>query len=137
MKVTYQTVEEELTLFVSDCARCGIVFGIPTTLENRRRQDGQLFYCPNGHTLTFGETETDRLKRELNTARGDLAWNRERVASLAAERDRAENSLRTTKGHLTRLRKRAEAGVCIHCNRTFQNVQRHMASKHKDCGEPE
>jgi hypothetical protein len=118
-------------LYVLDCANCGVVFGITEDDEQRRRQDGSSFHCPNGHRQSWHETEVDRLKRELEEARKATAWARESTARARGEAERAQNSLRTTKGHLTRLKARAQAGVCIHCHRTFQNVQRHMASKHE------
>lgn len=39
---------------------------------------GQTFYCPNGHSLTFGDTELDKLRRE-----------RDRLAQRVAEKDDA------------------------------------------------
>ena len=35
-------------------------------------------------------------------------------------------------GQLTKAKKRAEAGMCPHCKRTFQKVQRHIANKHTE-----
>lgn len=54
-----------LTLFVMDCPECGIVFGIPATLESRRREDGKSIYCPNGHTSGwYNDTTAKKLERE-------------------------------------------------------------------------
>ena len=123
-------VNRRVALFVLDCAECGVVFGITKDYEERRRKDGVSFHCPNGHANAWNETEADRLKRELEQARSDTAWARKRMADALAEAKGTANSLRVTKGHMTRLKNRANAGVCIHCNRTFANVQRHMADKH-------
>lgn len=39
---------------------------------------------------------------------------------------------RAQKGQNTRLKNRIAAGVCPCCNRSFQNVARHMAGQHPD-----
>ena len=58
----------------------------------------------------------------------------EAEASLATLLDTEERSHAATRGHLTRAKKqvhRAEHGVCPHCNRSFQNLARHMQTKHE------
>lgn len=45
--------------------------------------------------------------------------------------DKAEASLKATKGVVTRLSKRASAGTCPCCNRTFKQLAAHMATKHQ------
>lgn len=47
-------------------------------------------------------------------------------------REGAERSASAYKGQATRLRNRIKAGVCPRCNRTFQNLQRHMAGQHPE-----
>lgn len=41
------------------------------------------------------------------------------------------------KGNVTKLKKRASAGLCPCCNRHFTNLQRHIASKHPDINKEE
>jgi hypothetical protein len=36
---------------------CGVLFAAPQKLLDTRRFDGQSFYCPNGHSLSFKGTE--------------------------------------------------------------------------------
>lgn len=131
---TAYTDGERITtsLYVSDCANCGVIFGMPRDMERNRRADAGTFYCPNGHSLHFGKSDVDKEREARETAERNAKWWEQRADVYRAEAEQNANSLRTTKGHLTRLKKRAEAGVCIHCNRTFQNVQRHMQSKHGD-----
>jgi hypothetical protein len=58
---------------------------------------------------------------------------RRRAGRLAAERDQAEASARAHKGHATRLKNRAQAGMCPHgCNRHFKDLERHCKNKHPD-----
>jgi hypothetical protein len=117
------TLEAIQNLRLISCYKCAIVWGQPVQFDNKRKADQESFFCPNGHEQYYAESETDDLKRQLDRARTDLAAARKRESGALA-------SLRATKGHLTRLQKRAQAGVCIHCNRHFDNVARHMEGKH-------
>lgn len=118
-----------------DCANCGVPFGITEEYEERRREDGHNFYCPNGHANAWNsqrQRELDeakkaaaRLQERLDAERG---WSAQLESDLHTER----KSHATTKGQLTRAKKRASAGVCLHCNRHFENVERHMKSKHTE-----
>lgn len=117
---------ESIELYVLDCARCGVVFAINRDYEQRRRKDGSGFYCPNGHSNIYQPAlEAEKQKRQIATL--------ERRLANAQEDARAANaSLITTKGHLTRARKRADKGLCLHCNRHFANVERHVAHMHPE-----
>lgn len=120
---------------ILDCANCGITFGITSSFEQRRREDHKGFYCPNGHSNVYkGESETEKLRRRLDFARDN-------AARIAAERDQAKQDAKVQKGRATRFlndrdreRKRAAAGVCPCCNRTFKQLARHMASQHPEHG---
>ncbi len=110
---------------------CGIRHAIPSELrreqqrahENGRREN---VYCPLGHQhAPAGESKAQRLERQLDAARNE-------AARRAAERDQAEASAKAHKGHATRLRKRAKAGTCPCCKRTFKQLSRHMATQHPD-----
>ena len=112
-------------LEVTDCCVCGTIFAVPERLiDQRRRRAGDL-HCPNGHVLTWKETDVQRVEKKLQR-------ERELSALRAAERDQAEASLRAQKGATTRAKKRSAAGVCPCCNRTFQQLTRHMNTKHPD-----
>jgi hypothetical protein len=126
------TYAGETTLEVTTCGVCGVLFAAPQRLLDSCREDGDSFFCPNGHSLVFNDYENKRLKRQLER-------ERDRNAALAAQRDQAEAEARTQKGRATRFRNdrdrikgRVAAGVCPCCNRTFKNLERHMASQHPD-----
>lgn len=53
-----------------------------------------------------------------------------RNEELREEAKRERNRANGYKGHATRITKRAKAGVCPCCNRSFENLRRHMASQH-------
>ena len=120
---------------VIDCARCSILFGVPQAFADKRREDGAGFYCPNGHSLGWHETEEDRLRK-----RAELLDRRLRSAQDTADRwrENAERERRSAiayKGHLTRIRKRIVNGVCPvpGCKRSgFTKVMAHIASQHPD-----
>lgn len=111
---------------------CGMVHGVPVELvQHQRRQfdDGlkpRDIYCPLGHAwVPAGKTG---LARERDA-------RRRAEASLTAMRDQlyAERKAHaSTKGKLTKTRKRAQAGVCPCCKRSFVQLARHVRSQHPD-----
>jgi hypothetical protein len=129
---TYRQDIGQVTLYVSDCAECGVVFGIPSTLERRRRDDGGAFYCPNGHNLVFTESEVDKARKRAEQAEREAQWARTSRDSWRDQAQAAERRRAAVKGQLTKVKKRVAAGVCPGCNRTFQDLARHMAGKHPD-----
>jgi hypothetical protein len=136
-RVTLKVVTAE-EFYISQCADCGVRFGIPVEFEQRRRADKRGFYCPNGHSLSWNESEADRLKAKLQAAEQAAAAarkevERERGWRLQAREDarHAERRLAAQKGVTTRMRKRVANGVCPCCNRSFTDLRRHMETKHK------
>jgi hypothetical protein len=61
-----------------------------------------------------------------------IAEKDDEIRSERELREAAERSAAAAKGNVTKLRKRAAAGVCPCCNRTFLALQKHMAHKHPD-----
>jgi hypothetical protein len=109
------------TLTVTSCW-CGVNLAIPANLYRyARNHSNYSIYCPLGHTFFYRNSFEDELKRE----RRQHEATRE---LLHAE----ERSHVATRGHLTRARRRAAAGVCPCCHRSFENVARHVKTKHPD-----
>ena len=115
MEMTYTE-----TLVVTHC-HCGIALAIPENLNRTARDDGKAIYCPIGHTFVY----TENYKAKLERAERRIQATRE---LLHAE----ERSHTATRGHLTRHKKRAAAGVCPCCHRTFKQLRKHMNVKHPD-----
>ncbi len=119
------------SLSVENCCTCGVAFAMPSSFQSQRRSDKQLFYCPNGHGQSYtGETDAakaKRLEQEKSNLQKRLEWAEQAVTvereRVAAERKKSRN-----------LRVRVKNGVCPCCSRTFQNLQRHIATKHPDFG---
>lgn len=111
-----------------ECCDCGMLFAITNDFMRRRKKDHGLFYCPAGHGQHYtGRTEEQKLKAELQ-----LANNRadEMQRRAAEESQRAASISRSYK----RVRERVKNGVCPCCNRTFDNLARHMKTKHPAYG---
>lgn len=107
-----------------DCGGCGIVFGVPNVwLENRKRSH-KAWWCPNGCCRAYQE-ESDVEKAQRLAREAQARVNQEQHLRLVAERERDKVLLQKK-----RLEKRVARGVCTCCNRTFENLARHMVSKH-------
>lgn len=111
-----------------DCYLCGVPFALTERLYSQRLDDGANFYCPNGHQQHFTESTRDKLRK----AEERLAEERRRTKAARDLLEHEERSHAATRGHLTRHKKRVSAGVCPCCNRTFQQLARHMKTKHPE-----
>jgi len=122
-----------VTLVHESCCKCGVVFGLESGHQGQLLKSHGDFWCPNGHQQHYlGESDADRLKRER--AEFEARLQRERVRLAAEQRIRfaTERQLRAQKGATTKLRRRAAAGTCPCCQRTFQSLTRHMKDRHPD-----
>lgn len=119
---TYYTTTE-LRLDVEDCCNCGIRFAMPADLNRRLRDNpGTTFYCPKGHAQHYtGKSARQKLKDA-----------EAREVALRDQLRAAEADAEATRVRLLRDRRRFANGVCPCCNRSFDNVRRHMESKHPD-----
>ena len=114
------------------CGECGCVWGFPAALKKQRLEDGKQFFCPNGHRRSFtrGQGEADLLRRERDSLKQQTARLEDRIRDERGRAERERHRANGYKGHATKMTKRAKAGVCPCCNRTFQQLARHMAAKH-------
>lgn len=98
------------------CCRCKMEFGMPDEFYRMAVQmkESLSFYCPAGHKQHFpsGESETDKLRRELNRAKQDNAYWRDMADAERKEREAAERSASARKGAIMWMKKRAAVGVC-------------------------
>lgn len=122
-----------LTFEVTYCcdAACATPIVMPTTVYNRFLQNHELFCCPFGHKQRFtGPSEAEKLKQQLESERTSKEW-------WIKKADQHSKSALAYKGQVTRIKNRVKNGVCPCCNRTFQNLMRHMATKHPDYAQHE
>lgn len=120
------------------CYSCHIVFAIPAEFMARRRRDHVDFYCPAGHAQHYvAESEETKLRRERDRLKQQVAQKDDEITEARAGWREAEDRAKAErarangyKGHATRITKRAQAGVCPCCRRTFQALAEHMRKQH-------
>lgn len=134
MGATVYSINEFVTLETVVCGKCGITFAMPAKFRSDRLQDGQAFYCPNGHGRVYRDDELDRLRAQLEDSRRATVRAEElrRVALKEAEHSTIE--WRKSKTRLRNLRERVKNGVCPCCKRSFVQLAQHMATKHPEYG---
>jgi hypothetical protein len=118
------------------CCQCKSEIWLPDALyEAAQHGRGTVtFYCPYGHPQVFakGETDLDKMRRERDRLAQQVAERDDEVRRQRELREGTERQLSATRGVVTRIKNRVGHGVCPCCNRTFENLARHMASKHAD-----
>ena len=113
------------------CGSCGVWYALPRVIYETAYREGGFWSCPNGHRRGWEKGQTPKDIEKLRQERDRL---RQRVAERDDEISGLEKSVSAHKGQITKMRKRAAAGVCPCCNRNFVNLARHMKSKHPDYG---
>ena len=104
---------------------CGTRHAVPTELysfqERQHRDGGEVtsIYCPLGHA-------------HVPAGKGRAAIERERREQLEAQLTAAQDQLAAERREAKRAVKRAAAGVCPCCQRSFVQMQRHMKAKHPE-----
>lgn len=134
------TMEYIGVLVVHECCVCHIKFAVPQDLMDRYWEGrhnssvngrNQLF-CPLGHSMIPVETNLQKAEREIAVLKSRNVGLTDQLDSTRRARDHQERRAITYRGHLTRVKKRAHAGVCLHCHRTFKDMAEHMKTKHPD-----
>jgi hypothetical protein len=116
------SIVSNLVFGIEECCRCGVKFGIPKQLQDNLRNTHNSFFCPNGHSQSYiGETDADKLRRELKRKEQELA-----------NKVRDELNARAEVDKLNRKLKRVHNGTCPCCKRSFSDLQKHMRSKHPE-----
>lgn len=129
----------DATWETSKCWKCQEPMAFQAGRIDHARKSESPLHCPFGHPnyWKLGKTESDKLRDQLDEERRqrqqaeqavarEADWRREAEEKAKHERNRANGY----KGHATRITKRAKAGVCPCCNRTFQQLARHMQTQH-------
>ena len=112
------------TYVVETCYKCGIHFGLPEDFYKEVQDDtGKTFYCPNGHGQHYTEDKVAQLERELDLERAEHGI----AEGLLQHANRSRAALR---GQVTKIKRRIGNGVCPCCQRSFQDLKRHMEGQH-------
>lgn len=114
-----------VTGLVVEVCWCGTPHAISKELSEHAAKTGAAVYCPLGHTWVVRESDADKQRKRAEAAEA-------RAASLLAQIDQEKAAHASTKGQLTKTKKRIGKGVCPCCNRHFTNVERHMKTQHPE-----
>jgi hypothetical protein len=115
------------------CWKCRTSYYLPGPLYFAAKANEDIsFWCPYGHSAHYpaGETEETKLRRERNMLKQQLAQKDDEIRDTRQERDKARVDLRRAKKRAKRISTRVGHGVCPCCNRSFENLARHMATQH-------
>jgi len=120
------------------CPHCAGVFALSQSYIDEARRKGafaQVWACPyckeiRGYGKSSVEEEKDALNAKIAELERSKKWAEERREYAEKEATHFRKSRDGIKGALAKERKRVGNGTCPCCNRSFTNLQRHMATKH-------
>lgn len=116
-----QVIPITIELTEISCGCCGGVYAINERYRAKAYEDGTAWTCPYCKTGWgyAGKGRVQELERQLKAEQERKAAALSRANEAEAAKAKAERKLR-----------RVQRGVCPSCNRTFENLARHMACKH-------
>ena len=120
-----RTYTETVTLQEVECCACGVTFAFPQRLHKECMSTGKAFFCPNGHSQVYQESEETRLRKQLKE-------EQERYRQVELQLTSTKDQLLATKRELQQHKKRVANGVCPCCHRSFTQLQRHMKTRHPE-----
>jgi len=97
-------------------------FAVTRAFYDETKRTRRNWYCPMGHSRVWGGKTTEQKLEEAKSAETAL---RDQLSAAIREGE-------LTRQALLRDRQRFLNGVCVCCNRSFENVRRHMSSQHPD-----
>jgi sRNA-binding protein len=128
------TITKTVELTTISCGECGGTYAIAERYRAQCQAEAKLWNCPYCQTRWGypGKTAVEKERDRVAEANRQLARERASHDQTRADRDHKEAQRRAERGAKTKLKKRVAAGVCPCCNRTFQDLSRHMAGQHPD-----
>lgn len=102
------------------CSECSDNFPVRQSTYDKLEECGNTFYCPQGHALVISRTTI--VSRFRSEAR--LSACRLRTIDKFYKREAA------IRGVMTRQRNRLLRGACPYCNKTPQDMTKHMIAQH-------
>lgn len=114
------------------CYKCSIGFAVAAAIRKRWHESGESFFCPNGHSQHYTESDVQRLRKQLEAQTRQTEFARNNARAEREAREATERQLTAHKAAKTRLRNRIKNGVCPCCTRSFSNLAAHMKSQHPD-----
>jgi hypothetical protein len=132
MSVTAFNVNTAFNVITCSHDDCCAQFAVPADVQATWRKNGTTFYCPYGHQSWYGEGSIAKLTEQLDAAQQALVRERQHTAAALAREKMALHRERAQKAAKTKLKNRIKHGVCPCCTRTFQDLAKHMQTKHPD-----
>lgn len=112
---------------------CGLSFAVPKWWEHTRREDHAAFYCPNGHGQSFhADSEKEKIRRERDNLKQQMARVEQERDAAQREANEQYALAKKAEAKAKRLTKRAAAGTCPCCKRTFKELAHHMQHQHPE-----
>lgn len=118
---------------VGVCYRCKSPMTLPVELYKAAHRSASVsFFCAYGHSQIFreGPTEEEKLRRERDRLNQQLAEKDDEIRHQRERTEAAERRGAAARGQVTKIKNRVGHGVCPCCNRTFENLHRHMTTQH-------
>ena len=113
------------------CGKCGGIYAIAERYRAYKQENGGYWNCPYCQCLWgFGASELSMVRDQLRTAEHQVEQERKRTEWAQQDARITERRRRALKGHLTKVKKRISHGICPCCNRSFENLRRHMKVRH-------
>lgn len=113
------------------CGVCGGIYAIAERYRYIKQEQGGFWKCPYCQNLWgYGTSENERLKQQLVKKEREVKQERKRKEWAQQETRVTEYRCRELKGRLSKIKKRVGNGVCPCCNRSFNDLRRHMNIKH-------
>lgn len=113
---------------------CGHVILMSREHYDACRESNRRWYCTvcGAWRVFVGETTIQQLRRERDAAKQREETLRAQRADLEKKLSLEREILASERKSKDRLKKRLKNGVCPCCTRSFQNLRRHIASKHPE-----
>lgn len=124
--------ELELTVsFTAITCKCGGTYAIAKNYCDDKRINGGGWRCPYCEvSWGFWESENDRLTKQLAREKARHDQTRAEVDHQRQLKEAAERRAIGQRAAKTRIKNRIAHGVCPCCNRSFENLARHMKGQH-------
>lgn len=128
-----------VTLETVICCRCAVPFAMPTQLQQHFKDSKETFYCPNGHSQVYRKSTEQELRETLEEEKRQRSQSEQALKAKLFEKQEEADNWRANwqkqlkeKQKAERTLKRVHKGVCPCCNRTFDNLAKHMQTKHPE-----
>jgi hypothetical protein len=116
-----------------NCGECGGTYAINERYREQKYKESGFWHCPYCQcSWGYSEGENARLKQQVEQARNNEKWQRERAERANERADQQARRAAAARGQVTKIKRRVANGVCPCCKRTFSDLARHMAGQHPD-----